>query len=159
MFMRLLYHKPPLSWARETEIWYNMRVKKFKLNNLKLLVTAGLAMFAGGCMWGRMQVNDPTIADRAAAIRPGVTRSSEVPAILQAQPMMRMPGKDTTMQGYSYADTKSGGLMLVLFNFNRSTTVADTLYVEIDNRTDLVTRVYIPPRRDPEWRFWPFSEE
>ena len=124
---------------------------------LKVGVT-GLLVLCGGCMWGRMQVNDPSIAERAKEIRVGVTKGAEVPAILGAQPMMRMPGKDTKMMGFNYADTKSHGLMLILFNFTRSGTVADTLYVESDARTDVVTRVYIPPKRELEWRFWPFGE-
>ena len=109
-------------------------------------------------MWGRMQVNDPSVAERAREIRVGVTKGADVPVILGVQPMMRMPGKDRKMMGFGYADTKSHGLMLILFNFTRSTTIADTLYVETDAATDLVTRVYIPPKRECEWRFWPFGE-
>ena len=122
------------------------------------LAAAFAAFLCGGCMWGRMQVNDPTIVERAANIRIGVTRGAEVPKLLGAEPMMRMPGKETKLMGFSYADTKSNGLMLILFNFTRSSTVADTLYVETDAQSDIVRRVYIPPRRDLEWRFWPFGD-
>lgn len=124
----------------------------------KLLVPVLAALLLEGCMWGRVKVNDDGVADRAAAIRVGVTRGEEVPKILGAQPTMRMPGKTSRVLGYTYADTKSNGLILILFNFTRSTTVAETLYVEIDSATDVVTRVHVPPKRDVEWRFWPFGD-
>ena len=129
-------------------------------NDMKRIVLSVLiALTLGGCMWGRMKVNDDTIVDRAGLIKVGSTKGAQVPAILGAQPTMRMPGKSHAVLGYTYADTKSSGLMLILFNFTRSTTVADTLYVETDAESDLVTRVYIPPKRKIEWRFWPFGEE
>ena len=128
------------------------------MNRVALSVIVALPLFVGGCMWSRMKVNDPEIVRRAAGVRPGVTRGSDVPRILGAQPTMRMPSKDRGVLGFTYADTKSNGLMLILFNFSRSSTVADTLYVEVDAKTDLVTNIYVPPSREIEWRFWPFGE-
>lgn len=108
-----------------------------------------------GCMWGRVQVNDPTIRDRAALIRPGRTRVSELKSLLMAEPTMRMPLKDRTVLSYTYADTKANGLMLIVVNFTKSQTQADTIYVEAD-ASGIVRHIYVPPSRDIPWEFWPF---
>lgn len=123
-----------------------------------IMVTAVIAVCCQGCLWNRMKVNDPTVADRAKAIVVGTTKGEELPTLLGAQPTMRMPGKGKLVQGYTYSDTKTGGLMLIIFNFTRSSTDAETLYVEVDAKSDIVTGVYIPPERQVEWRFWPFGE-
>ncbi len=128
------------------------------MNRIAVLLIFALPLLTSGCMWGRMKINDPEIVRLARNIEPGKTLGSDVPRILGAQPTMRMPGKEYRMLGYTYADTKSNGLMLILFNFTRSSTVAETLYIEVDSKTDVVTRMYIPPTHDLEWRFWPFGD-
>ena len=110
-----------------------------------------------GCLFNRAKVNDPQVASRAAAIKVGVTRGIDVPRLLKADPTMRMPGKDRVLYGFNYSDTKTCGLMLLIFNFSRTTSAAQTLYVETDSQTDIVTSVYIPEREELEWRFWPFD--
>lgn len=130
-----------------------------KIVSVKFGVVIVALVALQGCMWGRMQINDPTIADRVKLIRPGVTRAENLASILGAQPTMRMPGKDRLLLGYTYGDTKANGLVLILFNFSRSTTVTDTLYIEADAKTGVVTAVYPPKKHDVEWRFWPFGDE
>ena len=125
---------------------------------MKLPILILSVLLLQGCMWNRMRINDPGIAQRASAIKPGVTKGAEVPRLLGAQPTMRMPGKDRHTYGYTYGDGKTGGLMLILFNFTRTSTVAETLYVEVDPANDLVTGLYIPPARELDWRFWPFGD-
>lgn len=123
-----------------------------------LALVAATLMLASGCMWSRLQINDPAVAERAKAIRPGVTKAEEIAGIIGAQPTMRLPGKDFLLFGYTYGDTKGNGLMLIAFNFMRSTTVTDTLYIESDAKTGLVTQVYLPQHHEVEWRFWPFGD-
>ncbi len=125
-----------------------------------LLVVACLALtMLSGCMWGRARTNDPSIAQRARAIRVGTTKTADLKRVLNAEPTIRLPGKDATYYGYTYGDTKNHGLMLILVNFSRSTTVTDTLYVEVDPKTDIVQKVHIPPRHTSTWRFWPFGDD
>lgn len=108
-----------------------------------------------GCMWGRVQTNDPGIRGRAEAIRVGVTREADLRAILDGDPTVRMPVKDRTVLGYTYSDTKSHGLMLILFNFMKTQTVSATVYVELDAQ-GVVSRVTVPEERTVPWEFWPF---
>ena len=128
------------------------------LRKFSFVCIAGAFASFSGCMWGRVKVNDPTVIDSARAIKPGVTHVSELENILKVQPTLRMPGKDMTLLGYTYSDTKNNGLLLIAVNFMRSSTVTDTLYIEADPVTHIVRKVHIPPKRTPEWRFWPFGD-
>lgn len=125
----------------------------------RLLAAVLLTAVCSGCMWGRMRVNDPTIVERAERIKPGVTKVAHLSQILGAEPTMRMPVGPRLILGYTYADTKSNGLVLILLNFSRSQTVTDTLYVEADAETGTVVKTHIPPEREIEWRFWPFGDD
>ena len=123
-----------------------------------MICIVGVFALFSGCMWGRVKVNDPSVADSARSIKPGSTHISELENILKVQPTFRMPGKDMTLLGYTYSDTKNNGLMLIAVNFMRSTTVTDTLYIEADPVTQIVRKVHIPPKRTLEWRSWPFGD-
>lgn len=126
-------------------------------NVVAMSVVFGSVVLFGGCVWGRRQVNDPTIADRARAIKVGVTKGADLPAIVGVQPTLRKTGKDLMVCEYSYGDTKVCNLNLIVVNFGRSSTVNETVYVEVDTRSDIVTKLYIPPKHEIEWRFWPFD--
>ena len=135
-----------------------MTTKMNRFSRFGIICIAGSFALLSGCMWGRVKVNDPSVADSARSIKPGSTHISELENILKVQPTFRMPGKDMTLLGYTYSDTKNNGLMLIAVNFMRSTTVTDTLYIEADPVTQIVRKVHIPPKRTPEWRFWPFGD-
>ncbi|MBO7720870.1 MAG: hypothetical protein J6T01_00520 [Kiritimatiellae bacterium] len=124
-----------------------------------LIFAAVLSLGASGCMWGRLQLNDPEIVVRARAIRPGATKTDELSTILGAQPTMRMPAGENILFGYPYSDTKSHGLMLLIVNFSKTVTVADTLYVETDGKSGVVKKVHIPEKREPGWEWNPFDGE
>jgi hypothetical protein len=123
-----------------------------------MICIVGVFALFSGRMWGRVKVNDPSVVDSARSIKPGSTHISELENILKVQPTFRMPGKDMTLLGYTYSDTKNNGLLLIAVNFMRSSTVTDTLYIEADPVTQIVRKVHIPPKRTPEWRFWPFGD-
>ena len=128
-------------------------------NILKLVVVAALAAVSSGCVWSRMRMNDPEIAVRARAITPGQTKVAALPQILCAQPTRkRTVGKTTTFE-YSYSDAKTKSFSIILFTWSRTENVTETLYVEADAETGVVTNVPRLERHEPEWRFWPFDDE
>ena len=112
-----------------------------------------------GCIWSRARINDPAIVGRAAAIRPGVTKVAELPTLLKAQPTRQRAEGRTVTYEYSYSDTKSETFTIILLSFSRTEDVTETLYVETDAATGLVTRVPKLTRHEPEWRCWPFGDE
>jgi len=125
----------------------------------KTVVALALLTLAGGCMWSRSRMNDPEIVVRAQAIRPGVTKADELASILGAQPTRKTRAGKTVVYEYSYSDVKTKSFMIVLVNFSRTENVTETLYVETDAETGVVTR--LPPLglHEPEWRWWPFGDK
>lgn len=132
-----------------------MDIKK----TLSMTALAAAVLSSPGCMWSRVKVNDPDIVARSHGIKEGETAEKELESILLAKPTMQIPGKDKRTLAYSFSDTKHNGLMLILVNFSRSTTVAETLYVDIDTKTEKAEKVHRPHIPAVEWRFWPFSDK
>jgi len=126
---------------------------------IKVLAVAALTCAVSGCMWSRMRMNDPEIVSRARAIVPGKTTVAELPVLLNAQPTRkRTAGKTTTFE-YSYSDAKTKSFSIIIFTWSRTENVTETLYVEADASTGVVTGLPYLDHREPEWRFWPFDED
>ena len=126
---------------------------------LAVCVVAVATTFMEGCMWSRARLNDPEIVERASAIVSGVTKVADLPQLLQAQPTRkRKLGNDLTLE-YSYSDSKTKVFTLIIVSFSRTESVTETLYVEADAETGVVTRVPRQKRHEPEWRFWPFGDD
>ena len=131
-----------------------------KLERLLLVCSAVLlTALAEGCMWSRARLNDPEILERARAIVPGVTKAADLSKLLQAQPTRMHKTGNALVCEYSYADSKTKVFTLILLSFSRTESVTETLYVESDAETGVVTRVPRLVRHEPEWRFWPFGDE
>lgn len=133
------------------------------MTNLKQIavvcVLALQAAFVEGCMWSRARLNDPEIVERASAIVPGVTKASDLSRLLQTQPTRMQKAGNVRIYEYSYSDSKSEVFTLIIVTFSRTESVTETLYVETDAETGVVTRVPRQKRHEPEWRFWPFGDE
>ena len=112
-----------------------------------------------GCIWSRARVNDPKIVERAKLIRPGVTREADLPALLAGQPTRRRLEDGKTVYEYSYSDAKTETFSIIILSFSRTEDVSETLYVEVDPKTGLVTRVPKLTAHEPEWRCWPFGDD
>ena len=133
-----------------------------KSNTGKLLgacAAVALAMLTEGCMWSRARLNDPEIVERASAIVPGVTKVADLSRLLQAQPTRMHKTGDNLVYEYSYSDAKTKVFTLILLSFSRTESVTETLYIEADAKSGVVTRVPRQKRHEPEWRFWPFGDE
>ena len=124
----------------------------------KLLVVATLAAASTGCSWSRMRMNDPEIAVRARTIAPGRTKVADLPQILGAQPTRKRTADGVTTFEYSYSDAKTESFSLILFTWSRTENVTETLYVEADAETGVVTNVPRLDHREPDWRCWPFDD-
>ena len=110
-------------------------------------------------MWSRVRMNDPDIVERARAIRPGVTKAVELQEILRAQPTRKRPEGGSVTYEYSYADSRTKMFSIIILTFSRTENVTETLYIETDAASGVVTRVPKLVRHEPEWRFWPFGDD
>ncbi len=125
----------------------------------RIVLTVVLAAFCSGCMWSRVRMNDPDIVERARAIRPGVTKAVELQEILRAQPTRKRPEGGSVTYEYSYADSRTKMFSIIILTFSRTENVTETLYIETDAASGVVTRVPKLVRHEPEWRFWPFGDD
>ena len=128
-------------------------------SSVRLLALVSLALMTSGCMWSRARLNDPAIVERARAIRPGVTKAVDLPSVLKAQPTRERRLGNLVTYEYSYSDAKTETFTLILVSFSRTEDVTETLYVETDAATGLVTRVPKLTPHEPEWRCWPFGDD
>lgn len=126
---------------------------------LKLAVLAAIASGFSGCTWSRVRLNDPEIVVRAKQISPGYTKVGQLPKILGAQPTRKRVEGKTAVYEYSYSDAKTEALTLLIVNFSRTENVTETLYVEADSETGVVTSVPRLIPHEPEWRCWPFNDD
>lgn len=115
------------------------------------------ALASGGCVWTRSVVNDEATIERARTIKAGTTKGAELYKLLEAAPTMVLPGTKSSLYVYTFSDTKRHGLMLGAINLSKSNTVSKTLYIEVDNESDVVLGVRIPMAGEPKWEFWPFE--
>ena len=126
---------------------------------LRALCFVLCALAVSGCIWSRARVNDPKIVERAKLIRPGVTREADLPALLAGQPTRKRFEDGKTIYEYSYSDAKTETFSIIVLSFSRTEDVSETLYVEVDPKTGLVTRVPKLTAHEPEWRCWPFGDD
>ena len=124
-----------------------------------VLAALAVAVLTEGCMWSRARMNDPEIYARASAIVPGKTKAGELSVILQAQPTRVRRNGNVVTHEYSYSDTKTKTFTLLIVTFSRTENVTETLYVESDAESGVVTSVPRLRHHEPEWRFWPFDEK
>ena len=125
---------------------------------LKLGMIALLAATLDGCAWARTRQNDPEIMVRAQSIRVGATKAAELPAILKAQPTRKRVHDGIITYEYSYGDSKTESLMLLVVNFSRTEDSIETLYVDVDAESGVVVAVPKSMQHTPEWRGWPFDD-
>lgn len=131
---------------------------KFPVHGTLLAVGAWLlATGTTGCIWNRMKMNDPEIVTYAKNIIPEKTKVSELKSLLHAEPTIKMPAKGGEQFVYTFSDSKSEGLMLLLVNFTKTTTTASSLFIEAGTN-GIVKAVHIPHSPEPAWEFWPFGE-
>ena len=118
-----------------------------------------LLLLTNGCMWSRARMNDPEIYVRAKAIRPGVTNAKDLPSLLQAQPTRKRLVGDKLTYEYSYSDSKTKMFSILIVTFSRTENVTETLYVDVNSTTGLVTGVPKLRHHEPEWLLWPFDDK
>jgi hypothetical protein len=96
-----------------------------------------LLLLFSACALGRQETNDPLDATVVATLQPGVTTAKEVVEKLGAPSEVVQLGKRTAYR-YDASNTKSAGLILILFNMFNQDTRSDRVWVFFDDK-DLLT--------------------
>jgi hypothetical protein len=122
------------------------------------VAVALLLAFSSGCAMHRSRINIEKPFARFAKIQPNVTRADELEGILGTAPSNIVPvGADKQGWVYSYGDSKSWTLGIILFNIQKTNTGVDTAVVIVD-QAGYVDRVIAGSNsKNVGWSPWPFG--
>ena len=128
---------------------------------MRTTVTSCLALvFLGlsGCVFARARTNIADFHTRVESVIVGQTRITEVSQLLGSPPNNIIPAADgKTVFLYTFADSKTGGLNLVIFNTRKSNVGVDTALIIFD-KNGVVEQVNVSENsKDLEWDWWAFG--
>jgi len=131
------------------------------LQALRLSAFALLAFGASACTFSRTYINPKTLdlPERVKQVEKGRTTAAELQQILGAPPhsILRAPSGEKVYL-YSYGETKTAGLTLVVFNLTKTNSGIDAALFFVDDK-DVVTDYTVGDNsRHIHWEWWPFGD-
>ena len=106
---------------------------------MKHLALAFLLLFTPACFLQRTYVERPVAFERVTGFEPGRTTAAEVVEVLGAPNEVVQLGRRSAYR-YEHRQTKTAGLLLVVFAFNNNDTQADRAWVFFDEN-DVLSHV------------------
>ena len=123
-------------------------------------VLAALILWIGGatgCVFNRLQINDPELPEKAQQLVKGKTTAKEVEQLLGPATSITPIG-NKLLYAYTYGDSKTGGLSLIFFNVSKTNTGIDTALILVDE-SEIVQDVYLGKNSaDLPWEWWAFGD-
>ena len=125
------------------------------------LATLGSLLFSlSGCAFQRQRINIEHPFTRLSRVKVGETRVEELPPIFGTAPSSVVPmPPDRQGHVYSYGDSKTWMLGLVIFNVQKTNTGLDTAVIVVDRQGVVQDKIYGTNSKDLSWEFWPFGGE
>ena len=139
-----------------------MKISKQRLSRGGLVVLLALVWLSAplGCAFQRQRINVENPFSRLARVRTGETRAVELPAILGTAPSSIFPiPPDKEGHVYSYGDSKTWMMGLVVFNVQKTNTGIDTAVFVVDGQGVVEEKIFGQNSKDLPWQFWPFGGE
>jgi len=129
-----------------------------KNNFTPVLICLCVALVLSGCMFARNKINVENFHQKADSIIPGKTTSKEVISIIGSPPNGMLQLKGERAYVYTFGDSKTKGLNLIIFGSRRTNLGIDSAYFFLDDN-DVVSRKIISNHsEDLEWNWWAFGE-
>jgi hypothetical protein len=128
---------------------------------MKCLTVALLcAAISFGCAFQRQRINVENPFSRIDRVRVGETEAVELPAIMGTAPssVFAIP-PDKEGHVYSYGDSKTWMMGLIIFNVQKTNTGVDTAVFVVDAKGFVEEKIYSRNSKDLPWQFWPFGGE
>ena len=117
------------------------------------------AAAAAGCSFHRTDINDPTLPGRAERVVPGETKAADLPGILGSHPVNFIALPDgSRLLVYTYGQSKSEGLSLVVVSISRTNTAIDTAFFLADPSGVVREKWVGVNSKDVPWEWWAFGE-
>jgi hypothetical protein len=116
-----------------------------------------VAMALGGCSWGRQQINQADLERRVANVVPGQTTTAELERLAGA-PTSITPIGQKMLYAYTFGDSKSEALNLLIINIGKTNTGLDTALFLIDENGVVESSRVGTNSKDLPWEWWAFGD-
>lgn len=125
--------------------------------HVAVVSTVVLVMSLGGCTWGRQQINQSDLESRASNVVVGKTTAAELEQIIGAPTSITPIGR-SQLYAYTFGDSKTEALTLLIINIGKTNTGLDTALFLIDeNGVVQDTRIGMNSK-DLPWEWWAFGD-
>jgi len=122
------------------------------------LAAAVVVMALGGCSWGRQQINQADLERRVAGVVPGQTTAAELEQMAGGPPTSITPIGQKLLYAYTYGDSKSEALTLLIINIGKTNTGLDTALFLIDENGVVESSRVGNNSQDLPWEWWAFGD-
>ena len=122
------------------------------------LAAAVVVMALGGCSWGRQQINQADLERRVAGVVPGQTTAAELEQMAGGPPTSITPIGQKLLYAYTYGDSKSEALTLLIINIGKTHTGLDTALFLIDENGVVESSRVGTTSQDLPWEWWAFGD-
>jgi hypothetical protein len=132
-------------------------------DSLGLRAFAGIALLTlcalPGCLFARGQVNASDLPDRVSGVVPGTTTIAQVERMIGGPATSITPlGAGNLLHVYTFGDTKTAGLSLIVLNISRTNSGFDTAFFVVDPSGVVVEMKVGQNSKDLEWEWWAFGD-
>jgi hypothetical protein len=122
------------------------------------VLTAVVVMALGGCSWGRQQINQADLETRVARVVPGQTTVAELEELAGGPPTSITPIGQKQLYAYTFGDSKSEALTLIIVNIGKTNTGLDTALFLIDENGIVESSRVGTNSKDLPWEWWAFGD-
>lgn len=122
-------------------------------------VVLGVVVAAvSSCGFNRQQINHADLPDRVAGVVPGQTTLAELEQMAGGPATAITPIGDKRLYTYTFGDSKTKGLYLILLNISKTNTGIDTASFLV-NQDNVVEAVQVGKNsEDVPWEWWAFGD-
>jgi hypothetical protein len=130
-----------------------------KRTSLGAAIWAAVAVMAlGGCSWGRQQINQADLETRVARVVPGQTTVAQLEELAGGPPTSITPIGQKQLYAYTFGDSKSEALTLLIVNIGKTNTGLDTALFLIDENGVVESSRVGTNSKDLPWEWWAFGD-
>jgi hypothetical protein len=128
------------------------------MRSLFAVAILGVAIAANGCGFNRQQINHADLPDKVAGVVPGQTTLAELEQMVGGPAIAVTPvGDGKRLYTYTFGDSKTKGLYLILLNISKTNTGIDTASFLV-NQDNIVEAVQVGKNsEDLPWEWWAFG--
>ena len=120
--------------------------------------TAAVVIALGGCTWGRQQINQADLENRVAGVVPGQTTAAELEKLAGGPPTSITPIGQKQLYAYTFGNSKSEALTLLIVNIGKTNTGLDTALFLIDENGIVESSRVGTNSKDLPWEWWAFGD-